>query len=383
MSVRDDAREVGSDDPRNGSRVDPRDDARNGVRPEERDDVRGLFVETLSETLRPTRAMPLAIVGVALLSAEWIASRSWLAVGVDLALLVLFVLFAPWLWRALCAGGGTTLDERSRRDVRGRVLGWIVFSFVAAVLVGVVLAIPPLVGGAWTYVGDPNAYGLLVALFVVGGWGLGRDIELERGVITERARAERSAELAEHAQLLALRAQLDPHFLFNTLNAIAEWCREDALVAERATLQLASLLRRLFDALQRPTWLLSDEVALIEELAALYATRDSERYRFVFEVDAATAIELPPLLVLPLVENAIKHGPAAGHVGVVRASIVNVEGALRVTIENPGAFGGRREGGTGLATLERRLALTWGERATLRVEGEGDRTRATLVVPTT
>ena len=377
MSARDDAREGVSDDRRNGSRVDQHDDARNGGR-----DARGLFVETLSETLRPARAMPLAIVGVALLSAEWVASRSWLAVGVDLALLVLFVLFAPWLWRALCAGGFTTLDEPSRRGVRGRALGWIVFAFVAAVLVGVVLAIPPLVGGSWTYVGDPNAYGLLVALFVVGGWGLGRDIELEHGVVTERARAERLAELAEHAQLLALRAQLDPHFLFNTLNAIAEWCREDALVAERATLQLASLLRRLFDALQRPTWLLSDEVALIEELAALYATRDSERYRFVLEVDAATAIELPPLLVLPLVENAIKHGPAAGHAGDVRIVIVSTEGALRVTIENPGAFGGRREGGTGLATLERRLALTWGARATLRVEGEGDRTRATLVVPT-
>ncbi len=343
---------------------------------------RGLFVETLTETLRARRALPLGLVGIALLSAEWIASRSWLAVVVDLALLVLFVLFAPWLWRRLCAP-----NDRDAGAGRG-ALGWLGFVAVASVLVGAVLVVPPLLSGAWTYVGDPNAFGLLVALFVVGGWGLGRDIELERGVLAERARAERLAALAEHAQLLAeqaqllaLRAQLDPHFLFNTLNAIAEWCRQDAVVAERATLQLASLLRRLFDALQRPTWHLSDEVALIEELAALYATRDSERYRFAIEVEAGVPMELPPLLVLPLVENAIKHGPAAGHVGVVRIVIARSERALSVTIENPGAFAGRREGGTGLPTLERRLALAWGARATLRLATEGEGTRATLVVP--
>jgi sensor histidine kinase YesM len=322
-------------------------------------------------------------VGIALLSAEWIASRSWLAVGVDLALLVLFVLFAPWLWRRFCA---PTEDDASRR--LGGLMGWLVFALVAALLVGAVLAVPPLVSGAWTYVGDPNAYGLLVALFVVGGWGLGRDIELERGVLAERARAERLAALAERsrllaeqAQLLALRAQLDPHFLFNTLNAIAEWCRQDAAVAERATLQLASLLRRLFDALQRPAWRLSDELALIEELTALYATRDSERYRFAIEVDAPAAIELPPLLLLPLVENAIKHGPAAGHDGAVEITVRRDDRVLMVTVENPGAFRGRREGGTGLPTLERRLAIAWGARATLRIVAEGERTRATLVVP--
>lgn len=341
------------------------------------DRSRGLFVETLSETLRARRALPLGLVGIALLSAEWVASGSWLAVGVDLVLLVLFVLFAPWLWRRLCAP--TDGDARGRGI--GGAIGWFGFTVVASVMVGAVLAIPPLVSGAWTYVGDPNAFGLLVALFVVGGWGLGRDIELERGVLAERARAERLAALAEQAQLLALRAQLDPHFLFNTLNAIAEWCREDAVVAERATLQLASLLRRLFDALQRPTWHLSDELALIEELTALYATRDSERYRFAIDVEADAPLELPPLLLLPLVENAIKHGPAAGHAGTVKIAVVRDERALTVTVENPGAFRGRREGGTGLSTVERRLALAWGQRATLSIATEGEGTRATLVVP--
>lgn len=327
----------------------------------------GLFVETLIETARPRRAIPLAIVTVALLSAEWVASGAWLAVALDLALMGLFVLFSPALWRALCA------------QAKRAALGWAVFTLVAAALVGAVLAVPPLVSGQWTYVGDPNAYGLLVALFVVGGWGLGRDIELERGVASERARAERLAIEAEHAQLLALQAQLDPHFLFNTLNAIAEWCREDALVAERATLGLASILRRIFDALQRPTWRLDDELALLQELAELYRVRDAERYRFVFEGEDAR--ELPPLLVLPLVENAIKHGPAAGHEGVVRVVVRREGTSVIVEVRNPGAFAGRREGGRGIAMVERRLALAFGSGAALTIAAEDGGTCARLVLP--
>ncbi|MCA9615077.1 MAG: histidine kinase, partial [Myxococcales bacterium] len=181
-----------------------------------------MFRETWRETLRPRRAIPLGLVGLALLSAEWVATRAWIAVAADLVLLVLFVLLSPPLWRALCGPSGSAL-------------GWIGLTFVAALVVGLVLAIPPLVAGSFTYVGDPNAAFLLVALFVVGGWGLGRDVELERGVVRAEARADDLARVAEQSQLLALRAQLDPHFLFNTLGAIAEWCRDDPEVAERAT----------------------------------------------------------------------------------------------------------------------------------------------------
>ena len=58
---------------------------------------------------------------------------------------------------------------------------------------------------------------------------------------------------AESARLLALKNHLDPHFLFNTLNAIAEWCRTDGEVAERAVLQLSSMLRVILEGVQQPT----------------------------------------------------------------------------------------------------------------------------------
>ncbi|MCB9617316.1 MAG: histidine kinase, partial [Sandaracinus sp.] len=189
------------------------------------------------------------------------------------------------------------------------------------------------------------------------------------------------ARVAEQSQLLALRAQLDPHFLFNTLGAIAEWCRDDPEVAERATLQLASSLRRVFDAVQRPSWHLEDEVALLRELAALYVVRDGERFRFAIEVEADLEVEMPPLLLLPILENAIKHGPAAGHEGVVHVVVrTNAEDVL-VRVDNPGTFGGPRAGGTGLPTLERRLELAFAARATWTIASVETGTRAELRFP--
>ena len=70
-----------------------------------------------------------------------------------------------------------------------------------------------------------------VALFWVGGWGLARDIDFEENLRKERARARELLREKEHAELMALKSHLDPHFLFNTLNAIAEWCRADGRVA--------------------------------------------------------------------------------------------------------------------------------------------------------
>jgi len=334
-----------------------------------------LFADTLRSLAAPRRAVPLALAAASLLSAEWLASRSWRAMLIDAALLAAFCVCAPALWRALFA--------RALRSTSEHVAAWVLYAVVGLVLVGGMAALLPLLlGVGWTYVSEPNSRGVLAVLFLVGGWGLGRDIELEASVREERARAERLAVEAEHAQILALRAQLDPHFLFNTLNAIAEWCREDPLVAERATLDLAALLRSVFDALQTPGWALAREVALLRRFAALYAARDAGRYRFDFAVDdAATARPIPPLVLLPLFENAIKHGPAAGHAGAVTLRVRADGGDAAVTIENPGALAGRREGGHGLASVERRLRLAYGDGVKLAISSSHDVTTATVRLP--
>lgn len=334
-----------------------------------------LIAETLRALIEPRRLVPLTLVAISMLVAEWLATGSGAAVFLDLVLILAFVSISPALFRGLATETNASWP---------RQLGsWALNVIVAANVVGVIaVLVPPLLGIGATYISEPRSLGILVTLFVVGGWGLGRDIELSLGVVRERARAEKLAIEAEHAQLLALRAQLDPHFLFNTLNAIAEWCREDPVVAEAATLKLAGILRTIFEALQTPEWSLGRELTLVQQLAELYAVRDATRYVFRIDVDEpARALEVPPLMLLPLFENAIKHGPAAGHSGSVSLVVRRAPDRTTVEIRNPGAFTGKREGGHGVSMVERRLALAYGDRASFTIEPQGDETLAVLRLP--
>jgi LytS/YehU family sensor histidine kinase len=86
--------------------------------------------------------------------------------------------------------------------------------------------------------------------------------------------------------------------------------------------------------------------------------------------------------LLPLAENAVKHGPARGHRGRVVVTTRSEGDRVRVTVENPGPYGGPRAGSHGVPTLERRLALAYGESAKLTIRGEGEKTVATVELPT-
>ncbi|MFP2899958.1 histidine kinase [Corallococcus sp. 4LFB] len=184
--------------------------------------------------------------------------------------------------------------------------------------------------------------GHLRGLFLVAGWGLGRDIGFEETLAHERARAARFAWEAEQAQLLALRSHLDPHFLFNTLNAIAEWCREDGAVAEAAVLRLSTMLRSVLAGVRSVTWPLSQELELMRTLFDLHLLRDPDLFQLRMDVaDGLADVPVPPLLLLPLAENAVKHGPAAGHRGPLTVEVVAREGAVGVSIDNPARPGVR------------------------------------------
>ena len=92
-------------------------------------------------------------------------------------------------------------------------------------------------------------------------------------------------------------------------------------------------------------------------------------------------VEVPPMVLLPLVENAMKHGPLARNKGTVVLVVERREDGVRVEISNPGAYSGPREGGSGLRIVTRRLALAYGDAASFVIEGEGSRTKATIVLP--
>ncbi len=264
------------------------------------------LLATLRALAAPRRAVPTLLVAGSLLAAEAVYATCPLAVFIDLGLCVAFWLLAPAAWRFLCTRAQPVVGH----------LAFVAMCTATVLMLG--LAIPALVGAPATYLTEPPALALVVVMYVVGGWGLGRDIELEEGLTAERKRGRQLAHQAEHAQLLALRAQLDPHFLFNTLNAIAEWCQQDPAVAEAATLKLAEVLRSILDGVKTPTWPLHREVRLLRELFELYELRDADRYRLQCEVADVPSQVVPPLILLPAFENAITHGPSAGHAGSVK-----------------------------------------------------------------
>lgn len=313
-------------------------------------------MEGLTTTLRalaaPRRSVPIALVVVALVGVE-LAYVGPAAALVPAALSAAFLVLGPWSWRRLLGRGVTAA-------------GLAVFVAAAAVVVAALGAgLPELLALGPTFLTDPGSLAIAAVLYVVGGWGLGRDIELETDL--------------EHVREKAIRTHLDPHFLYNALNAIAEWCTEDPRVAEEATLRLADLLRGTLEALELRAWPLAREVALARDLIELHRLRDPSAFEPALELDeAALATPVPPLVLVGLVENALKHGPRAGHRGTLAIRIAAQGGRVRCEVENPGPYAPRTPG-HGLATLRRRLALAGDARATLAIAGLGaDRTRATL-----
>lgn len=319
--------------------------------------------------LEPRRLAPMLGVCVPLVVAQARWSRDGLAVPLAVLLCLAFVLVAPVSYRVLFPDG---LDL-SHGAVRLGLYGLV----GAGVVLTVGLGVPRLLGVGYTFLTERTSLGVCVGLFLVGGWGLGRDIGYEQ-------RLRRLTLEAERARLLALRAHLEPHFLFNTLNAIAEWCRLDGAVAEKAVLELSTMLRSMLDGVAAPLWPLEKELGLTRTLFDLHLLRDAELFEVDWQVPGpAPALEVPPLCLVTLAENAVKHGPAAGHRGRLAVRLDGAPGRLTVTVDNPGPWGGRRTGGLGLSALEQQLQLAFGGRATLSVGDAGDgRTRATLTFPT-
>ena len=296
------------------------------------------------------------------------ANRRIFLVGASLCLAC--AVLAPVSWRVL---------TRDRLTI-GRVLAYSLLG--ASVVLALSVAVPAALDLRTSFLTVPTSILISLALYLVGGFGLGRDIDLEAKLAAQRARVESLARAAERAELLALRANLDPHFLFNTLNAIAEWCRVDGAVAEQAVLRLAEMLRAVLAGGRAEWWPLERELALVDALFELHRMRDPERFTVSRVVDDATrSVPVPPLLLLPIAENTMKHGPAAGHNGEVRLAITAENGGLHIVFSNPGAYRGPRAGSDGLPTTERRLALAYDGRARLTIAGDGDRTQLDLLLP--
>jgi hypothetical protein len=334
-----------------------------------------VFATTIEALVSPRRLIPITVVVLPLLFLQVNYSDDPLALPLAMLMCCAFLLVAPTLWRLMFPLRQRTSGRASLRVTLYGLSGIVL-------IVGIGRGIPELIGMGRTFLTTQPSLLSAVALYWVGGWGLARDIDLEANLRESQARAAALAREAEHAQLLALRSHLDPHFLFNTLNAIAEWCRQDGAVAERAILRLSSMLRTVMTGITSTSWPLSREIELIDSLFDLYLIRDPNLFVYKRDIPAdLPELDVPPMILLPIAENAMKHGPSAGHRGELVLRVREEHGALTFDLSNPGAYKGRREGGSGLPILEKRLALMYGDRATFQIRGVGDRTSVSVHLP--
>lgn len=201
-------------------------------------------------------------------------------------------------------------------------------------------------------------------------------------VVSEEEKAAAETKL-EEAQWVLLRGQLSPHVLFNSLNGLAELVRLDPMAAEQAILDLSELYRALLRHGDRPTAPLGDERALVQRFLAVEGLRLSHRLRVHWDWDESLdAIEAPPFLLQPLVENALKHGIASHSAGGELTIRLRREGAgLRLQVANTGKPMGLVPGqGVGLQNLEARLKLAYGGGAAFHLHSEGTTTVATVTL---
>lgn len=205
--------------------------------------------------------------------------------------------------------------------------------------------------------------------------------------LRERQLREALAEQARlDAQLRMLQAQIEPHFLFNTLANLAVLVRSDPARAERLLADLIAWLRATLARTREAESTLGDEIELLRRYLDILGLRFGERLRVVFDVpEALLARPFPLLLLQPLVENAVTHGiePKLGG-GELRIAAAEENGRLRLIVSDTGV--GLREGGAGsgfgLENVRQRLAALFGAAASLDVRGnQTGGVIATLEIP--
>jgi len=215
----------------------------------------------------------------------------------------------------------------------------------------------------------------------------------ERRIVVQSREAVLQQQVTE-AELRALRAQVNPHFLFNSLNSIANLVVTNPEQAETMTLRLARVFRHLLANSARPLIPLHEEVEFLETYLQIEEARFGSRLQVKISVDPAVAMEqIPSLMLQPIVENALKHGlgpkPGAGHLWIIAEADGN---QVRLRVEDDGvgpAIGvlklngsNRRSNGVGLENVAQRLNTLYQDRGRMTIEvRQAGGTRVTILLP--
>ena len=191
--------------------------------------------------------------------------------------------------------------------------------------------------------------------------------------------------LARDAELRALRAQINPHFLFNSLNSISALTSIDGARAREMCLLLADFLRLTLGMGEKTVIPFSEELDLLEKFMAIEKVRFGARLRMVEKIDDdAKHCIIPALLLQPLLENAVSHGIASmADGGMIRLEASVRDGRLSILVENDRdeEAPSRKRSGVGLKNVRSRLEARYGTEATFRAESDEDKFRVTMLLP--
>jgi len=265
----------------------------------------------------------------------------------------------------------------------------LIGSIVAIAVLRAIGYIAPGEFGAWLR-GSLRISLIMTLIFGISGTALeAMRARLDQTTLALRTKERDEAEarrLAIEAQLASLESRVNPHFLFNTLNSIAALVPRDPEGAERMTGQLASLMRSALDTAGSPTVPLEDELKVVRDYLDIERVRFGERLRYTFTLDEhALKTPVPRLSLQTLVENSVKFAVSPRPEGAtiaVNAQMIDSCVRIEVKDDGPGFGGAGMPTGHGLALLEARLKMIFGDRATLSVENQsGGGARVWLTVP--
>ncbi|MCG2584213.1 sensor histidine kinase [Massilia sp. TS11] len=333
----------------------------------------------------------------------------WLLTGMSLAGLIVASTNAAWTNALVFAvpvteifafGAGFSAFYLCRAYPLGERSAWqIIGVFVLAAIVaasiwgGICLAWNALLqsfgvewaGLEWTPFLRGLVFGLGMALYGLTGLAHYLVREFERARQAERREFE-SRLMAQDAELRMLRTQIDPHFLFNSLNSISALTAFDAARAREMTLQLSDFFRMSLRLDAHKKVSIDTEMRLIGHFLAIEQVRFGSRLQVQNEVEeAALACLVPPMILQPLVENAVKHGigqMTAG--GCIRIRIARQGSLLRMAVENeidPDGASAAPGNGIGLANVRQRLQTEYGTEASVFWGAQDQVFRVELTVP--
>lgn len=336
---------------------------------------------------------------------QWVAwlplARNWRSIGFCYSLWVLSILYehwtahrlgSPWIWASALSSPLTHIGAFAYLAP----LPWILprnlpspWRFIAGLALSVIFcesiafALPHI--DAWLLGQGSFKFNLgkLVDLYLSL---VGPAMMLVGGLVAARARSEELREASEAEAQVAknrlLQSQIHPHVLFNALNGLAELVYKNPKAAERAIRHLADLLRRIMRASEHMRLPLGEERQIVADFLALESIRLGDRLRVIWDWDEELdSIEVPPLLLQPLVENAIKHGIAPSIPGgdlILRAKVE--AGAILLEVWNSGEpfREGRAGRGIGVRNLCSRLSLHFGGSASFSIGPSGEGTLACI-----